>query len=107
MDRGQDRFSLLERRVDLLEQQLRRAQRLGVVPPPPPPPVARPRVEPVPAGAAARPTAKRQVPAPAPSLPAVQPGSSDGGRLEDYLGGRVLGWAGAVAVLLGVAFLVA
>jgi uncharacterized membrane protein len=27
--------------------------------------------------------------------------------LEDFLGGRVLGWAGAVAVLLGVAFLVA
>lgn len=28
-------------------------------------------------------------------------------RVEDFLGGRVLGWAGAIAVLLGVAFLVA
>jgi uncharacterized membrane protein len=96
MDRGQDRFSLLERRVDLLEQQLRRAQRLGAMPPPAP--VARPRVEPKPAPVAPAPTPRVEAPAP---IQVERPA------LEDFLGGRVLGWAGAVAVLLGVAFLVA
>ena len=105
-DRGQgDRFSLLERRVDVLEQELRRVQRLSATPPAPA--VARPRVEPRAAGGDDRQTVNRRDPAPAPSLPAVEPAQSEGGRLEDFLGGRVLGWAGAVAVLLGVAFLVA
>src|SRR3954453_19939249 len=92
MDRGQDRFSLLERRVDVLEQELRRVQRLTTTPP------ASRVVRPAPqhAGQEAPKVVVPAAPAP-PERPA----------LEDFLGGRVLGWAGAVAVLLGVAFLVA
>src|SRR4051794_28842740 len=87
---GMDRMALLERRVDVLEQELRRVQRLSSTPPAPR--IARPAPE------RARVERKPLPPAPAPpERPA----------LEDFLGGRVLGWAGAVAVLLGVAFLVA
>src|SRR4051812_16667742 len=123
---GMDRVSLLERRVDELERELRRLRRLGAVPalpPAGPPPTARSadsRHDPAPdaAGGPAlgqpawageplpgQPPAPRP---PAPSLPAVEgPSPAQGRGLEDILGGRVLGWAGAVAVLLGVVFLVA
>src|SRR4051812_25063243 len=89
MGMGMDRVSLLERRVDELEQSLRRMQRLA----------ATPSGEPAAAPSVVVPR-KTRIESPAPR-PAPRPG------WEDVLGGRVLGWAGAVAVLLGVVFLVA
>src|SRR5215211_3515457 len=91
------RYETLERRIDAL---LRRIERLegavGVVPqaaPPPPGP-------PAPPSPAAPP------PGPPPARP-PRPGILDRSLefdLEDLLGGRVLAWLGAIAIVLGVGF---
>src|SRR4051812_28038892 len=94
---GMDRVSLLERRVDELERELRGMRRLAATP------ARRVAAQ----RQAAPPAVDRSPSASAPSLPAVDGPAATRAPLEDFLGGRVLGWAGAIAVLLGVAFLVA
>src|SRR5215216_3944626 len=94
------RYETLERRIDAL---LRRIERLegavGVVPqaaPPPPPP-----------GPPAPPPAAAPPPGPPPARRPPGPGILDRSLefdLEDLLGGRVLAWLGAIAIVLGVGF---
>lgn len=98
-----DRLERLERLVDELSERVARLEGRPVAEPEPPPPPAiwppppPPREEARPATGEAEPTSEDRPPRP--SLPAID--------LEDLLGGRVLGWAGAIAVLLGVVFFLA
>jgi uncharacterized membrane protein len=77
---AEDRVEALERRVRELASRLERLEG-GVVPAAPAPIVQAPR------------------PRPEPERP-----SGPASELEDLLGGRVLGWLGAVAIVLGVVF---
>jgi uncharacterized membrane protein len=74
--------------------------------------VAAPAEEPAPAQVApstatTSPAWPASTSAQAPPQPAVALGRRDGFDLEDLLGGRVLAWTGGVAVLAGIAFLLA
>ena len=92
-----DADARIERLEQLVEQLTRRLERLegattpAAQPPPPPPPPRPVQVAP---------------PAPPPPRPPAAPPrpSFD---LEELLGGRVLAWAGAVAVFIGVVFFLA
>ncbi|HUQ23089.1 MAG TPA: DUF2339 domain-containing protein [Gaiellaceae bacterium] len=80
-----DRLEALEREVEELRARVRRLESVG-----PPAQPARP-TQPTPAA-----VPKTPPPPPAPARPPIA--------LEDLLGGRVLGWVGGTAVVLGVAF---
>lgn len=83
------RLEALEREIEELSARLARLEQLGQparATTPPAPPKA-----PVPA-----PGGQRPAPDPEPPRPPIS--------VEDLLGGRVLGWVGGVAVVLGVAF---
>jgi uncharacterized membrane protein len=93
--RGQGRrLDAAEREIAAMRERIARLELAGAPSPrPTPAPVQRPAQAPAPRPAPA------PTPTPAPRRPSVD--------LEELLGGRVLGLLGAVAVLLGVAFLVA
>jgi uncharacterized membrane protein len=77
---------------------------------PPPHPAAAPAPSPIAATAAWR-APMPPVSTPAPSTTPARPPTAGAGRegfdLEDLLGGRVLAWTGGVAVVAGIAFLLA
>jgi uncharacterized membrane protein len=83
------RTETLAARLEALETRAGMDHKVRYLMPPPSPPVLRaePAVEPV-----------------SPQPPAVRPPRAS---LEDLLGGRILAWTGGVAVVLGVAFLLA
>jgi uncharacterized membrane protein len=71
-------------------------------------PAATPRPPAAAAGADASPARPSAAPPPpAAAQPAIAGGRRDGFDLEDLLGGRVLAWTGGVAVVAGIAFLLA
>jgi uncharacterized membrane protein len=95
--RYEDRLDRLERIVEQLSDRVAQlegkpAPALAPSPPPPPPP---PR--PAPAAEPAPPA--RPSPPPRPPRPSVD--------LEELFGGRLLGWLGGIAVLVGVVFFLA
>ena len=61
----------------------------------------------VPAGATVPPPRSGPASAPAGKAPARAPAARPGFDLEDLLGGRVLAWTGGIAVVAGIAFLLA
>src|SRR4051794_30732294 len=90
----------MEERLEALGRRVQVVERNGLGPPPPPPPRRAPveRVaRPVPAGGPAG--VERVVVAERAARPAMS--------LEDLVGGRLLAWAGGVAVLLGLVLLFA
>jgi uncharacterized membrane protein len=94
-----DSEARIARLEELVEQLTRRLERLEgtpepAAPPPPPVEIAPPPPAPRPAPPPRRPQAP-----PTPARPSFD--------LEELLGGRVLAWAGAVAVFIGVVFFLA
>ena len=98
---SEDRVLILERqtanlngRLKVLEAQF--AEAPLATPPAPPAPVAPPTTQVAP-----------PAPAPAPAPVIAAPAARASLDLEDLLGGRVLAWTGGVAVVAGIAFLLA
>jgi uncharacterized membrane protein len=87
------RIDRLEQLVEQLSRRLDRLEGAASAPAPPPPP------EPVRAPHPPLPPPRRPDAQPAPARPSFD--------LEELLGGRVLAWAGAVAVFIGVVFFLA
>ena len=99
------RFAELEARTARLEWCVERLD-AGCEPPaqlhaprPADPPARTAPVQPAPS------TARPVQPAPVPARPAVPAAAAQAARLEELLGGRVLGWVGGLAVLVGLLFL--
>ena len=86
-----DRLERLERTVDELRERVARLERPAAAP-------AAPRIQTVP------PSPPRP---PAPPRPAREPFRAPSIDLEELLGGRVLAWAGALAVFIGAIFFLA
>jgi uncharacterized membrane protein len=91
----EDRIERLERTVEELRARVEQLEAPAPAPPPPP------LVEPAPAPSPVEPVPPR------PPLPPREPFRRPSLDLEELLGGRVLAWAGAVAVFIGAVLFVA